>query len=182
MSVAFGTSAKGRRLARRAKTARAQGTLNVVSLMDIFTILVFFLLVNSAAVETLPNPKALSLPESNAEERAEEIPVLMVTRERIALQFGNRVRDVMSIEDAESATAAVLSPLKAILTEEVALAPIEGDPQNRKSRGKINVMADKDAPYSLLKKVMSTCSDAQFASISLAVIHRPKDSPEEAAS
>ena len=40
------------------------GALNLVSLMDIFTILVFFLLVNSSDVETLPNAKDLQLPES----------------------------------------------------------------------------------------------------------------------
>lgn len=175
MSAAFGSSARTRRLARRAKKSRGNATLNVVSLMDIFTILVFFLLVNSAAVETLPNPKAMSLPESMAEERAEEIPVLMITREQLILQFGNRVRDVMPIGAARQAESNLLAPLKAALFEEVQLVPIEDDPQQRMTRGEINVMADKDTPYSLLKRVMSTCTDASFDRISLAVIHRPRD-------
>ena len=53
--------------------------LNLVSLMDIFTILVFFLLVNSGQVETLPNAKDLQLPESVAEQKARENVVIIVT-------------------------------------------------------------------------------------------------------
>ena len=45
-------------------------SLQLVSLMDIFTILVFFLLINSTDVEVLPNAKDLQMPESIAEEKA----------------------------------------------------------------------------------------------------------------
>ena len=61
------TSFRGKRLERKASEQRRGGTLNLVSLMDIFTILVFFLLVNSAAVEVLPTPQAMTLPNSSAE-------------------------------------------------------------------------------------------------------------------
>ena len=41
--------------------------MNLVSLIDVFTILIFFLLSNSGGIETLPSPKAVLLPESVAE-------------------------------------------------------------------------------------------------------------------
>ena len=41
-------------------------SINLVSMMDIFTILVFFLLVNSSDVEVLPNAKEIVLPTSTA--------------------------------------------------------------------------------------------------------------------
>ena len=60
-------------------------TLNLISLMDIFTILVFFLLVNSGDVQTLPNAKDLALPESVAEQRARETVVVLVTEQDLLL-------------------------------------------------------------------------------------------------
>ncbi|MCH8101169.1 MAG: biopolymer transporter ExbD, partial [Proteobacteria bacterium] len=40
-------SGRAKRMEKHHKRNKAMGTLNLVSLMDIFTILVFFLLVNS---------------------------------------------------------------------------------------------------------------------------------------
>jgi biopolymer transport protein ExbD len=63
----------------------------------------------------------------------------------------------------------VLTPLKAQLQ----LLPFDTQPgAARNSRGEINIMADREIPYSLLKKVMLTCTDARFSKISLAVIQR----------
>ena len=67
-------------------SAKAPGALNLVSLMDIFTILVFFLLVNSSEVEVLPNEKDIQLPESIAEEKAKETVVIMIGDEDIIVQ------------------------------------------------------------------------------------------------
>ena len=66
------------RMERHHKRHKRSTALNLVSLMDIFTILVFFLLVNSSEVQTLPNAKDLVLPESVAEERARETVVVLV--------------------------------------------------------------------------------------------------------
>ena len=57
-------SARAKRMEKHHKRHGKNVGLNLVSLMDIFTILVFFLLVNSSDVETLPNAKDLQLPES----------------------------------------------------------------------------------------------------------------------
>ena len=62
---------------------RSGSGLNLVSMMDIFTILVFFLLVSSGETEVLPNPKDIQLPESMALERARETVVVMVTGDNI---------------------------------------------------------------------------------------------------
>jgi biopolymer transport protein TolR len=168
----YGLSFRGKRLSRRADRQRQAGQLNIVSLMDIFTILVFFLLVNSAAVEVLPNPRAMTLPESISDIRAQEVPVLMVTREQIILQVGARVREVMTLEAAENAEGNLLPALRSALMEEIGLVAIENDPDQRMTRGEINIMADRDIPYATLKKVMATSTNANFARLSLAVIQR----------
>jgi len=154
------------RLERRHKRGRP-GSLNLASLMDIFTILVFFLLVNSSQVEVLPNARALALPESVATAGPRQTVLLMITHDDILV---NNER-VMSVDDAANTTGTVLGPLKSRLLQE-ALIPVLGAGSGAVSRGEINVMADKDIPYQLIKKVMATCTEARFAQISLAVAHR----------
>ena len=78
-------SRKAKRMQKHHKR-RTMGGLNLISLMDIFTILVFFLLVNSQEVETLPNAKDLQLPESYAEQKARENVVILITEEAIMVQ------------------------------------------------------------------------------------------------
>ena len=94
------------RLDRRRKRNR-HGALSLTSLMDIFTILVFFLLVNSSQVEVLPSPGTLVLPESVAVSGPRETVLLMVTNDDILVNS----EVVMSISDAENSTANVLGPL-----------------------------------------------------------------------
>ena len=154
------------RMLRKA-TKRDTVPLNLVSMIDIFTCLVFFLLLTSTSVQTIRSPKSLELPSSVTSQTPNDTPVLMVTSESITLQG----QPVMSVRDAESIGGDVLAPLKSQLLL-VPLAQIQGGPSNALTRGEINIMADKDIPYSLLKKVMITAGQAQFAKISLSVNHR----------
>ncbi|WP_420426863.1 ExbD/TolR family protein [Algiphilus sp.] len=164
-------SFRGKHLQRRAGEQK-RGGLNLVSLMDIFTILVFFLLVNSSAVEVLPAPRAMQLPESQTEERAREVPVIMITRERVLLQNGSRTTDIMSIQDAASQDGDVIPGLQAQLEQDVPLVSVEIDDQTQRTRGEINVMADKETPFSTLKRIMATATEARFSTVSLAVLQR----------
>ncbi|MDR3416192.1 MAG: biopolymer transporter ExbD [Nevskia sp.] len=141
--------------------------LNLVSMIDIFTTLVFFLLLTSTSVQTLRSPRSLELPQSVTSQTPNDTPVLMVTSESITLQG----QPVMSVAQAEAISGDVLPQLKSQLLL-VPLAQIQGATPNTLTRGEINIMADKDIPYSLLKKVMITAGQAQFARISLSVNHR----------
>lgn len=154
------------RMLRKA-TKRDTVPLNLVSMIDIFTCLVFFLLLTSTSVQTIRSPKSLELPSSVTNQTPNDTPVLMVTAESITLQG----QVIMSVKDAESVGGDVLAPLKSQLLL-VPLAQIQGAAANAQTRGEINIMADKDIPYSLLKKVMITAGQAQFAKISLSVNHR----------
>ena len=79
-------SARALRMEKRHERGKKLGSLNLVSLMDIFTILVFFLLVNSSDVQTLPNAKDIQLPQSIAEEKAKETVVILIGEEDILVQ------------------------------------------------------------------------------------------------
>jgi biopolymer transport protein TolR len=61
----------------------------------------------------------------------------------------------------------VIPQLKARLMAAAPLAPSQQD--GATEGGEVNILADKTIPYALLKKIMTTCADAQFARISLGV-------------
>jgi biopolymer transport protein ExbD len=137
--------------------------MNLVSLIDIFTILIFFLLSNSTAVETLPNSKAVKLPESIAENVPKETVVVVVNNEDILVQ-GHKVA---SVAEAMADDGDVIGPLKAELDIQASHQPVraENTPQNQP----ITIMGDRNIPYRLLRKVMVTCARANFSEVSFAV-------------
>jgi biopolymer transport protein ExbD len=155
---------------RRHKRSRGAVALNLVSLMDIFTILVFFLLVNSSEVEVLPNAKDVQLPESIAEQKAEETVVILVSETEILVQGA----PVITIDEAMASEASVLQPLKAALqsqNDRVLRRTADAEIAQRA----VTIMGDRDIPYRLLKKVMRTCSDADYGRISLAVLQKSSE-------
>ena len=70
--------------------------MNLVSLIDVFTILIFFLLSNSGGVETLPSPKAVHLPESVADKAPRETVIVVVSGTEI-LVGGRRIASVAEV-------------------------------------------------------------------------------------
>ena len=76
-----------RRMARMKRRKSAIPKLNLTSLMDVFTVLVFFLIFNSSAtVETLQTPKQITLPESVVEAKPRETVVIFVGLEEVLIQ------------------------------------------------------------------------------------------------
>jgi biopolymer transport protein ExbD len=143
---------------------RTIGSLNLISLMDIFTILVFFLLVNSQDVEVLPNAKDLQLPESYAEERARENVVIMVTADQVLVQ-GRLVAEVKDVMSQDTVVIAALENELRMQTERL----LRKDDQARVEDREVTIMGDRELPYSLLKKIMASCTAAEYGRISLAV-------------
>lgn len=141
--------------------------MNLVSLMDVFTILVFFLLVNSSTTEELSNPKTLVLPESVSESKPEQTVVVMVTPEQVMIKG----ESVVSIEEVEGQEDNVIPALRDALLVE--LAGIQAlSPEAQKRRREITIMGDKQTRFKILKKIMASCTSAGYEKISLAVIQK----------
>ncbi|MES9866050.1 MAG: biopolymer transporter ExbD [Candidatus Thiodiazotropha sp. LLP2] len=157
-------SRRAKRMDRHHRRNRGSAVLNLVSLMDIFTILVFFLLVNSGEVQVLPNAKALSLPESLAELKPKETLVVMVNKNEILVQ-GHRVIDLSMPLPQGTLLPALQDELQrhAERSKSSTLEPF---------KGKITIMGDKGIPYTLLKRVMATCAESEYPHVSLAVLRR----------
>lgn len=163
-------SRRAKRILRRHARKPTLVPLNLVSMIDVFTVLVFFLLATTASVETLRNPKELSLPTSLSIEQPTDAPVVTITKQGILVQGSQ----VMSLADAVAAPEG--KPLPELRAEllKVALVSVKSDSTGINTRGEVNVMADRDTPYSVLKKVLFTCGNEKFARIAISVAHSSK--------
>ena len=165
------SSSRAQRMEKHHKR-KSVGTLNLISLMDIFTILVFFLLVNSQDVETLPNAKDIQLPESYAEEKARENVVILVTDEHILVQ-GKPIASMPEVLAQNEVVIAGLEYELRLQTERLLRKDTQASIEDRE----VTIMGDKELPYSVLKKIMASCTAADYGKISLAVMQK---APEEA--
>ena len=139
----------------------------MVSLMDIFTILVFFLLVSAADSEILPSPKAIKLPESTTDKRPKENIVIMVSKDDLLVQ-GKFVAN----------TSGILKSNEPVIADLVKhLQQLDADSRDQKdakpaSKRGVTIMGDKKLQYDLLKKIMLSCATAKFSNVSLAVMQK----------
>ena len=137
--------------------------MNLVSLIDVFTILIFFLLSNSGGVETLPSPKAVQLPESVAEKAPRETVIVVVSGTEI-LVGGRRIASVAEVLATEGD---LIAPPKVELEQQAGRQVIRKE--NEADAKRLTIMGDKDIPYRLLRKIMFTGARANFADVSFAV-------------
>ena len=146
-------------------------SLNLVSLMDIFTILVFFLLVNSSDVEVLPNARDVQLPESIAETKARESVVVLVTDTEILVQG----RVVGRVDEILASDELVIPGLRDELVAQAERSLLDADDEDADANREVTIMGDREIPYHLLKRVMATCTDANYGQLSLAVLQKTSE-------
>lgn len=158
-------SRRARRMDQHHKRGNKNAALSLVSLMDIFTILVFFLLVNASEVEVLPSPKNIQLPESVSEKRPEETVVVMLAADHILVD-GQQIISSEQLKQngwnnvLKEHLSATLAAMPALIVEDEAAEALPPA---------ITVMGDKSVPFSRVREVMKVCGAAGFGSVSLAV-------------
>lgn len=165
------------RMSRHHKRHKKGTVLNLVSLMDIFTILVFFLLVNSGDVETMPSTRDVQLPESIAEQKARENVVVLVT-ERDLLVQGRRIG---GLDELLAGDEAVIPELKSALEAQTERALRQASADEAADR-EVTIMGDREIPYRILKRIMATCTEADYGRLSLAVLQKTSGAQIAAAS
>jgi biopolymer transport protein ExbD len=140
--------------------------MNLVSLIDVFTILIFFLLSNSGGVEILPSPKAVQLPESVSEKSPRENLIVVVSGSEILVDG----RKVANVADVLAMEGDLIAPLKAELDLQANRQVIRKE--NEAQSKQLTIMGDKDIPYRLLRKIMVTSARANYSDVSFAVRQR----------
>jgi len=157
-----------RRIKRMSRNRVKIGKMNLTSLMDVFTILVFFLLVNSGSVELLEAPKDVTLPESLEESKPRETVVISISPEDVIVQgmAVARVDDILAGTDANmEALAARLAGLKESVLGPATMAVAESQ--------EVTILADRSVPFIVVRKIMSVCTTEGYENVSLAVIQKP---------
>jgi len=141
--------------------------MNLTSLMDVFTILVFFLLVNSGSTELLEAPRQMVLPESAVEAKPRETVVIYVNPEEVIVQGEAVVR----VADIVAAGPGDIEPIMARLAE-LQDRVIGVRTQSVAASDEVTILADKSIPFSVIKQIMSSCTAQGYERISLAVIQK----------
>ena len=156
-----------RRLKRMSRNRGKISKMNLTSLMDVFTILVFFLLVNSGSVEILDAPKDVQLPESQVETKPRETVIIFVSPEEILVQGvpAGLVEDVLAGDQAP------LDNVKIRLTQ-LSANVIGISTKTVAATKEVTILADKSVPFTVVRQIMSTCTGAGYENVSLAVVQK----------
>jgi len=141
--------------------------LNLTSLMDVFTILVFFLLFHSAGGDAVEAPKQIKLPDSVVETKPRETVVIMVSPEVVLVQ-GEAVLDTAELLTSSTDTEDAITQRLELLERNI----IGINTKTVAESKEVTILADKTIPFRALKKIMSTCTGSGYGRISLAVIQK----------
>lgn len=159
------------RLKRHRKPGRKggfHGMSSLIPMIDMLTILVVYLLVHAADYEILPNTQSIQIPQSKSETKPRETVTVMITKETIFVN-GAKLASVAELRGREDA---VIEPLRRVLRVEAdkRILRDRDDPTSHE----VTVLADKDLPYGFVKKILSTCTAADYGKVSLAVLERER--------
>jgi biopolymer transport protein TolR len=141
--------------------------MTLVPFIDMLMILTVFLLVHNSDVDILPNTKSISIPASLSDKKPRPSVVVMVTREDLLVDG----KPIAKLSDVINSREAVIQPLKRALQSQADTVLTASAQQDIKDR-EVTIMGDKSTPYSVLKKIMATCTDADYGKVSLAVVER----------
>jgi biopolymer transport protein TolR len=158
------------------RKVREDARLNLIPMIDILSVLVAFLLVYSTEVEVIQNSKGVSIPESRIEVRPKQSVVVMVTKDAVLVQ-GERVASLAEVNDPHTQ---LVESLRNVLQRPIAGLDAAARDLALTSR-EVTVMADKDLPYEVLRKVLATCTAAAYGKISLAVLQKEEPAAESKA-
>ncbi len=162
-----------RRIKRMSRNRAKHAKMSLTSLMDVFTILVFFLLVNSASTEVLETPKKITLPASTMEDKPRETVVIFVSPEEVTVQ-GEAVIRVADILATEGQNIAPIGDRLALIGQRIIGLKTRAVAESLE----VTILVDKTVPFRVVKKVMSTCTSQGYGRISLAVLQKAPDSPK----
>lgn len=143
--------------------------MNLTSLMDVFTILVFFLLVNSSNSEVLEPPKQITLPDSVVETKPKETAVIIVSEDAVMVQGEVVVSVADIVASKQDAIVEISSKLESIKNNVIGVST-KAISESRE----VTILSHKTVPFKVLRKIMSSCTFAGYEKISLAVFQKAK--------
>jgi biopolymer transport protein ExbD len=159
------------RIKKHRKRQHGGSHMALVPFIDVMTILVVFLLVHTSDVEVVPNTKNITIPISVSDKKPRPSVVVMITKEDLLVDG----QIVAHLADVVASDSLLIAPLRKALREQADKALVAAAQQAIADR-EVTIMGDRNIPYVVLKKVMATCTDADYGKVSLAVIERDRPS------
>ena len=157
------------RIKRHRQRRHGASHFALVPFIDMMTILVVFLLAHTAEVDILPNTKSIAIPQSISDRKPSAAVVVMVTKDSV---FVDGVL-VGSLQEVVANQGPFFAPLKTALMAQNDRT-LRGAQQVDIAKREVTIMGDKSTPYSVLKKIMMTCSEAEYGKVSFAVVERER--------
>jgi biopolymer transport protein TolR len=157
------------RIKRHRQRRHGANHFALIPFIDMMTILVVFLLAHTADVDILPNTKNISIPQSISDRKPSAAVVVMITKDSL---FVDGVM-VGSLQDVIANQGPFFAPLKTALMAQNDRS-IRSAQQTDIAKREVTIMGDKSTPYSVLKKIMLTCSEAEYGKVSFAVVERER--------
>ncbi len=156
------------RQARRRRGAE-EAKLNITSMMDMFTIILVFLLKNFSTEGAIVTPADnLTLPESTVEKRAKESLSVKVAKTSIVVE-NNLVIDEKAYAELSRQKEFLITPLYELLLKYSEEARKMSKISGKEFSGEITIQGDVEIPYNILTRVMYTCGQAGYPNMNLFV-------------
>lgn len=153
-----------RRLKRMDQRGYTAPTVILTSLMDIFIVMVIYLLMNQAIGVDVAPPRSIKLPDSMVETQPRQTVVMTVSNQDIVVQ-GERVATIAEVlESQDEYIKAVGERMLMIRKSYIGISE-----EAVANSTEVTIMADRTIPFKVLKKLMATSSSAGYEKISLAV-------------
>ncbi|MGO9690297.1 MAG: ExbD/TolR family protein [Syntrophobacteraceae bacterium] len=150
-----------KRMERNNKRGVIRGLgINLIPMMDVLTVLVFFLLFHSFN-STLPDAQ-IALPDSSVPTRPRETVAIVVSPESVLVQGESVVSTPKLLDDG----IVMVTELRDRLLQ------LENGAKAAAETMEVTLLADKTIPFKVLKKIMSTCTACGYGRISLAVAEK----------
>ena len=128
-------------------------SLSLTSMVDMFAILVIFLLVNSSTIsQWIEVSHNIELPRSSFADQPQKAPAIQISNEGI---FGDERLLVTAKESLRGSAA--FGPIKDFLSK------------FDRREGFVNIVAHTRVPFGVVRRVVSSCQDAGFGKVNLAV-------------
>jgi len=166
-------SRRAKRMQRNHKRNK-QPAINLISLMDVFTILVFFLLISSSNVQQLPKKKDIHLPVSVATKTPKETLIISVTQRNILVQG----KQVATIQQVNATDEPLITGLEKELIFHASKSSVLTTTENKAkdiNKGKsVTIMGDENIQYELLRKILATCREVNYTKIAFAAMQQAK--------
>jgi biopolymer transport protein ExbD len=137
--------------------------INLIPMMDVLTVLVFFLLFHSFN-STLPDAQ-IALPDSSVPTRPRETVAIVVSPESVLVQGEAVVSTPKLFDDGIVMVNELRDRLEKLGNGIIGAGAAAGTME-------VTLLADKTIPFKVLKKIMSTCTACGYGRISLAVAEK----------